>query len=103
MIDGVPYPSLTFPTLLGLAILFILLGKLVPYRYLKDKEVECEKWRKAYETERESRRVSDAQTAELLELARTTHAIVVAAFDEVPSIAKHRLPSGGHDVAPMAR
>lgn len=80
MFDGIPIADLTAPTLLGLTVLLLLLGKIVPRATLKDKAEEAEKWRLAYEAEKKRANTSDAQTAELLEVARTTHSIIVAVF-----------------------
>lgn len=80
MLDGIPIGSLTAPTLLGIAVLMVFLGALVPRYIYREKVREAENWRKVAMTERESRVTSNAQTAELLELAKTTHSIVVALF-----------------------
>lgn len=80
MLDGIPIVGLTAPTLLGLAILLLLVGRLIPRPFYLDKVSEADRWREAYEAEREARRASDAQTAELLEVAKTTHNIIVAVF-----------------------
>lgn len=72
--------DLTAPTLLGLAILLVFTGRLVPRAFLKDKEEECMHWRRAYEAEREARMTSDSQTVELLELAKTTNMLITALF-----------------------
>jgi len=80
MLFGIPVASLTPSVLLGIFVLFMFLGILVPWRTLKKETEEKEKWHKAYETEREARTRSDAQTTQLLELAKTTNTIVVTAF-----------------------
>jgi len=80
MLDGIPFADLTAPTLLGLTVLLLLLGRIVPRTTLLEKAKEAEKWRLAYEAEKERATTSDAQTAELLEVARTTHSIIVAVF-----------------------
>jgi hypothetical protein len=80
MIEGIPLVDVAPPTLLGIFILLIMFGRLVPWWFYKAKADEAEKWRLAFEAERESRVASDAQTAELLELAKTTHSIIVAVF-----------------------
>jgi hypothetical protein len=72
MLEGLPVRDLSLGTLLGLAILLILFGRLIPSSTYKEKKEECERWRLAYETERDARQVSDIQTVELLELAKTT-------------------------------
>lgn len=61
----------------------LFLGRLVPRSTLRDKADECENWRRAFEAEREARVTSNAQTAELLELAKTTHSIIVAVFSTI--------------------
>ena len=85
MLDGFPIADLTAPTLLGFAVLMLILGRLVPRSTYQDKLVEAEKWRLAYEAERKARATSDAQTVELLELAKTTHSIIVALFGTAAS------------------
>lgn len=82
MLDGLPVPlySLTAPTLLGITILLLLTGRIVPRSTLRDKSLEAEKWREAYEKERDARATSNAQTIELLETAKLTHKIVAAMF-----------------------
>lgn len=78
MIEGIPVSVLSASALLGLTVLLLLTGKLVPRVYLKDKMDEVERWREAYEKEREARSIADAQATELLEVAKTTHAIISA-------------------------
>lgn len=102
MIDGIPIATLTAPTLVGIIVILILIGRLVPWTVLKKAEKEAEKWQKAYEAEREARKLLAGQNAELLEIARTTHDILDAMF-QTPSIGKHRGSSGGPHVVPMAR
>lgn len=77
---GLPLVGLTAPALLGLTVLLLLTGRLIPRINYLDKATESEKWRQAFEAEREARKASDAQTAELLEVAKTTHNIIVAVF-----------------------
>lgn len=95
MLDGVPLGDLSTPALLGLAILLLLTGRLIPWPTWRDKVDEANRWREAYENEREARQRSDSQTEELLELAKTTHSIIAAMFGSVP-----RRRSGGSDVVP---
>lgn len=83
MLEGVPLVGLTAPGLLGLAILLLLTGRIVPRSTLMDKIAEANQWRLAYEAEREARATSDAQTSELLEVSKTTHTITVAMFDAI--------------------
>lgn len=99
MFDGIPISDLTAPTLLGLVVLMVLLGWLVPKAILKEKSTEAERWRLAYEAEREARSTSDAQTVELLELAKTTHNIIVAMFGTTERMGQ----SGGASVVPTTK
>jgi hypothetical protein len=93
MFDGISVATLTPPALLGFAVLLVLLGRLVPWFQYNAKVKECEKWYKAWELERDARVASDAQRAELLELAKTTYAIIDAAFGSA-SARHHREESG---------
>lgn len=80
MIEGIPIAGLTAPTLLGLAILMLLNGKLWTNNAYQQKCKEADKWEQAYYAERQARHTSEKQTAELLELAKTTHSFIVATF-----------------------
>ncbi len=94
MLDGFPIVGLTPSVLLGITVLLLLTGRIVPRVTLQDKSAEAEKWRKAYETEKEARTASDAQTQELLEVAHLTHAIINAMF---VSTKEYRQQSGEGD------
>ena len=94
MIEGLPIVGLTAPALLGISVLLLLMGKIVPRSTLVDKIKECEQWQQAYEAEREIRVTSDGQTVELLELAKTTNSIIFALFTATTG---HTPPSGGAD------
>jgi nucleoside permease NupC len=83
MIYGIPMDKLTAPALLGLAIAMILMGLLVPRRTHKDKIEECERWHQAYESEKEINTTNNAQVTQLLELAKTTNALMIAFFGTV--------------------
>lgn len=93
MIQGVPITVLSASALLGLAVLFLLTGRLVPRVTLTDKIKEADKWREAYEKEREARSLADAQTTELLEIAKTTHAVISAMYASTSDQIR-----GGNDV-----
>lgn len=101
MLDGIPIADLTAPTILGVVVLFILVGLLVPRRTLVDKMKEAELWRQAYEAERKARATSDAQTKELLEVAKTTNRIVEAAFGGIDR--QHRQSGEAHVVSPTSQ
>lgn len=94
MLDGIPLVNLTPAVLLGICVLMIFLGRLVPHRYLAKSEKEAENWRLAYEKEREARTLADAQTTELLEVAKATHGILDAIVNEAdvaPKGGAHRV------------
>jgi hypothetical protein len=82
--------------LLGIAVILILTGRLIPRATFRDKQDEAERWRRAYEAERTARGIADAQTNELLEVAKTTHAIIAAM-----ATASERLGQSGDSNAPM--
>lgn len=67
--------------LVGVGVLFIITGLLVPRYLYKEKAREAERWRQAYELEREARTAAVEQTSDLLEMARTNNAIQSALFD----------------------
>jgi len=96
MFDGIPLVSLTPPVLLGVAILLLLFGRLWTNSAYQEKCRESERWRKAYETSEKARAISDAQSAELLELGRATYAMLDAVFSTLDP------PGGGgaHRVVP---
>lgn len=89
MFEGIPVVQLTPPVLLGIAILMLLTGRLIPRFTYQEKVKEADLWRQAYEAERSARTVSDAQTRELLEIARTSEQFLGAVFQN-----SERLKSG---------
>lgn len=95
--DGVPLVGLSAPALLGFGFLLLMTGRLVPKKTLDRAEAVADKWQEAYEKEREARVTSDAQTVELLEVSKTTHAVTVAMFD---TIRLEQAKSGGARVVP---
>ncbi len=97
--EGITLAGLTPSVLLGLAILMLFTGKLWTNSAYQQKVQEAENWKAAYETEREARAQSDAQTAELLEVAQTTQQIVAALFGATERARR----SGGADVAISAK
>ncbi len=80
MIDGIPITDLSIPTLLGIGILLIMFGRLVPWWFYKQKAEESEKWRLAFESEKEARIATVAQTQKLIDVTEDIHSIVVAVF-----------------------
>lgn len=98
MLDGIPIGDLSPAGLLGIAIILIFTGGLVPRWVYKGKVSESEKWHTAYELERQARAASDKQTDELLEVAKTTHSLIVAVFSNSERIRQ----SGETDANPKA-
>lgn len=96
MIEGIPITSLSAPAILGLAVILIFLGKIVPRSYYLEKKEESDRWREAYEAEREARSVADSQSRELLELAKTTHSLITAVFANSEQVKRE---SGDSNVA----
>lgn len=94
MIEGITIANLTPPTLLGFTILLIILGKLWTNPAYQEKVKDADRWRLAYEAEREARLESEKQTQELLELAKTTHALITGVFTN----SEHIRRSGEPDV-----
>ncbi len=86
--DSLPWSLVVIITIM------VLTGRLKPKSDLDEKNREAERWRKAYELEREARAKALNQAADLLEIGRTTHAIVTALFDN----ARFADQSGGEDV-----
>jgi hypothetical protein len=95
MLNGIPVDKLTAPVLVGIAVLMLFMGLLVPRRFYKEKCEEAERWRLVAATSEKARAESDKQAVELLELARTSHALIVAVFES------SKLPKqlGAKDVA----
>lgn len=99
MIDGIPILSLTPSVLLGIAVLMIFLGKLWTNKAYQEKVKEAERWRLAYEAEAKRATIADAQSAELLELAKATYSILDAAFSSVEPPGR----GGAHRVVQTSR
>lgn len=95
MFEGFPIVGLTAPALLGITVLLLLMGKIVPRATMQDKIQEAADWKAAYEKERDARGRSNLQTIELLEVSKTTHSITVAMFDVVR---QNSQSSGGTNV-----
>lgn len=72
MLDGISIIGLTPAGLLLITVFFIMTGRLVPKSTYQEKVQEADRWRSAYEVEREARAITDAQTRELLEVAKTS-------------------------------
>ena len=86
MLEGIPIVDLSAQTILAVGVILILLGRIVPRSVLNDKAAETERWRIAYESERSARALADAQTQELLTLAKTTHTLLIGLFGQTGQI-----------------
>lgn len=81
-LSGLNPASLTPAALLSLTIVLILRGLLVPKTthdtVIQAKDQQIQFYKDAYENERTARASSEAQTGELLSLARATNALLAA-------------------------
>ncbi len=67
---------------LGIGIVSILAGRLVPSRTMearmKDKQEQIDQWRHAYEISEESRKIGETQIEKLIDQGRTTNRLLAA-------------------------
>lgn len=98
MLDGVPVGTLGPAALCGIFVLLVFTGRLVSRYVYEQKSAESERWRLAYENERDARQVSELQSVELLELAKTTKKLIEAIVHPPGGPPQ----SGGSDVAVQA-
>lgn len=80
MLHDILTSDMTAPSLLGLTVVLLLLGVIVPSPTLKEKKKEAERWRLAYEAEREARSKAESHSVELLEVSKATYSIIEAVF-----------------------
>lgn len=78
MLDGISIIGLTPAGLLLITVAMILTGRLIPRFMYMEKAREAERWQAAYEVERVARQALQAQTSELLEVAKTSAAFLEA-------------------------
>lgn len=86
MLDGISIIGLTPAGLLLVAVLMVLTGRLIPKSMYQEKVNESDRWRQAYEAERAAHSLSDSQTRELLEMARTGSHLMSAVFETTEQI-----------------
>ena len=96
MYMGIPVADLTAPVLLGITVLMILSGRLIPRRVYQDKANESLRWQTAFELQRDRADKSDNQSEKLLEQGKATHALITAVFANTSAIRQ----SGDQNVAP---
>lgn len=81
MLDGITLIGLTPAGLLLITVLMVLTGRLVP-RYVHQNVIqERDQWRAAYEASEKARAMSDSQTRELLEVAKTSEKFLMAVLE----------------------
>lgn len=78
MLEQIPVGVLAPSGLLALAVLLVLTGRLVPRSTYKDALEERDKWHKAADMSEHARDLDAEANRELLELARTTVALLRA-------------------------
>ena len=88
MIESIPLVGLSAPAMIGVLIMMLFTGKLWTNSAYQEKKEEAERWRLAYEAEREARQASDSQTIELLEVTKTTQGFIEAVFKNSELIRK---------------
>lgn len=98
MFMGIPVGDLTAPALVGIAVMMVFFGLLVPRWTYKEKAKESERWRLAFETERERANTADAQAAKVLEGQQTSHKLIEAIF-EITSKARREAGDQGNVVS----
>lgn len=86
MIGGFAVSDLTAGALLGVCVILILTGRIVPRSVLKDKDREAQQWHAAFTVEREARMEADFQARELISLAQSTHKLVFGTSLPTPSL-----------------
>jgi hypothetical protein len=75
---GVPLIALTTPTLLGIAILMVLTGRLVPRSTYDDKAEEANKWQAAHKVSEEARLSQTRQMDAVMEVGETVKNVLTA-------------------------
>lgn len=99
MIYGVTAKDLSLSVIVLLAVFMILTGAILPRWVYKQKDIESERWRQAYETEREARTTSDAQTSRLLEGQKSMTKLISAIFENSEKILAKSGGRNENDVA----
>lgn len=92
---GIPVADLTPAALVGLFVVAILVGLLVPRRTLKDVQTERDTWKEAYHTQVEARGEEARQMDMVLAMSKANHELLVA-------ISKSAAAASGYPVPPFA-
>lgn len=78
VIFGVPVAGLTAPVLLGIGILLILTGRLVPRRTYDDALRDRDRWQAAHSVSEEARLTQTRQLDAVLEVGETVKQVMTA-------------------------
>jgi hypothetical protein len=78
VIFGVPVAGLTAPVLLGIGILLILTGRLVPRRTYDDALRDRDRWQQAHSVSEEARLTQTKQLDAVLEVGETVKQVMLA-------------------------
>jgi hypothetical protein len=89
ILEGIPVSELSAPVIASFSILLLLTGRLIPRFIFLDKIAETDRWRQAFEAEREARTLADQQTIDLLEATRINNLLITRIFENRVTI-----PSG---------
>jgi len=91
-LDSIPLYALTPSALIGIVVLLLLTGRLVPRRTLDDSLKREDQWRTAHGRSEDARMVSESarvemtgQVRELLEHAKTADALIRSIQDVPPA------------------
>lgn len=76
--DGIPIVGMTSPALLGIVILLILTGKLIPRRTYDDMKEDRDSWRAAHAVSEEARIHTAQQLDEMMEVGQTVKDVLQA-------------------------
>lgn len=108
-IFGLPELQSSAAVLLGIVVLLILTGQLVPRRTMRDRiedrnerisalQRQSDMWQRAYENAMASRHLADNHVGELMEVARTTTHVLNSLPSAEPAVLEIEVnrPDGTH-------
>lgn len=81
---GVSLDNLTPAALLGLAVLLLLMGRLIPRRTYDDLKTDRDHWQQAHADSEKARAEMAAVLEDLLETSRTTEALLQSLRQDAP-------------------
>lgn len=89
---GIPIADLTPAALVGLFVIAILGGLLVPRRNLKDVQAERDTWKQAYQTQMEARNEEAKQMDMVLAMSKANHELLVAISKSAAAASGYPVP-----------